>query len=172
MRATQKEEEIVSIKYLLINPRGGGYRLGPIFGYDAQAHLWTWRRSGMGQKKLAMLKVSHDHKKVCLRKHTVLSSNRYSAHDLGRSLLKIEVISRFGPVRFGPVRFGPVRFGPVRPGHAEGDPRKCWKHNIGQMGQTKNANGNKKSKLEINMDIKHGCRLRIKRKLWCEHEQK
>ena len=40
MRATQKEEEIVSIKYLLINPRGG-YRLGPIFGYDAQAHLWT-----------------------------------------------------------------------------------------------------------------------------------
>ena len=74
-------------------------------------------------------------KKVCLRKDTFLSSTRYSAHDLGRTLLKIKIISRFGPVRFGPVRFGPVRFGPVRFGpvrfgpvrfgHAEGDPRKC-----------------------------------------------
>ena len=33
--------------------------------------------------------MGHDHKKVCLRKHTFLSSNRYSAHDLGRTLLKI-----------------------------------------------------------------------------------
>ena len=78
----------------------------------------------MGQKKLAMLKVSHDHKKVCLRKHTFLSSNRYSAHDLGRTLLKIEVISRFGPVRFGPVRsarFGSARSGSARSG--SGTPR-------------------------------------------------
>ena len=44
--------------------------------------------------------MGHDHKKVCLRKHTFLSSKRYSAHDLGRTLLKIEVISQKSHVGF------------------------------------------------------------------------
>ena len=46
------------------------------------------------------LNMGHDHKKVCLRKHTFLSSNRYSAHDLGRTLLKIKVISQKSHVVF------------------------------------------------------------------------